>query len=395
MNIQQRSTDFDTVIVGGRIAGSATAIHLAEAGQRVLVVERSQQGSDTPSTHALMRGGVFQLRQLGVFEEVVAGTPAIRNVTFNYNDEQLSVGLRPKHGVDALYAPRRTVLDVALQNRAADLGVEYAFGTRATGLTWTDGSVGGVEIEDGRRQRTRVDADLVVGADGRRSRFATWVSAPTTHATDASGAYIFGYFSDLELDGRAVDRYVWSYHDGNPGHASGLIPTNDGLTAVFAGGHGTAMDAAVRGDRRAGFLAALRAASPENVVEAVERGTPASPLVGGVASPGWLRRPWGPGWALVGDGAYWKDPIGAHGITDALRDAQLLARAVSSGAGLASYEAVRNELSLPLFEATSRIARFDWDIPALKADIRAESQAMAAEVDYMASLACADLAPAA
>ncbi|MFO1026115.1 MAG: hypothetical protein U1E70_13070 [Acetobacteraceae bacterium] len=76
---------------------------------------------------------------------------------------------------------------------------------------------------------------------------------------------------------------------------------------------------------------------------------------------GFLRQASGPGWALVGDAGYFRDPITAHGITDALRDAELLARAVVTGRP-EEYATVRNELSLPLFDVTDAIAAFDWSV---------------------------------
>jgi flavin-dependent dehydrogenase len=84
--------------------------------------------------------------------------------------------------------------------------------------------------------------------------------------------------------------------------------------------------------------------------------------------PGFFRKPYGPGWALVGDAGYFKDPITAHGISDALRDAELLARAVVRGTdrALAEYESTRDELSLRLFEITDAIAAFGWDLESLK-----------------------------
>ena len=76
---------------------------------------------------------------------------------------------------------------------------------------------------------------------------------------------------------------------------------------------------------------------------------------------GWMRRPFGPGWALVGDAGYFKDPISAHGITDALRDAELLARAVGHAdterdqmAALRAYGARRDELSARLLRDDRR-----------------------------------------
>ena len=72
--------------------------------------------------------------------------------------------------------------------------------------------------------------------------------------------------------------------------------------------------------------------------------------------------------ALVGDAGYFKDPITVHGITDALRDAELLSRAVVLGGAktLAEYEATRNRLSRGLLDATDRIASFEWDLEKVK-----------------------------
>jgi flavin-dependent dehydrogenase len=96
--------------------------------------------------------------------------------------------------------------------------------------------------------------------------------------------------------------------------------------------------------------------------------TPSERFRGFPGHPGLMRRSHGPGWALVGDAGYFKDPITAHGISDALRDAELLARAVGRGSdsALAEYESTRDELSLRLFEITDAIAGFGWDLDRLK-----------------------------
>src|SRR5262249_41701144 len=111
-NFQPR---YDAVIVGARVAGAATAMLLARAGMRVLTIERSAHGSGPLSTHALMRAGVLQLHRWGVLDRIVtAGTPPIRRTTFHYGAEAISVAIQERDGVDALYAPRRTVLDATL-----------------------------------------------------------------------------------------------------------------------------------------------------------------------------------------------------------------------------------------------------------------------------------------
>ena len=109
--------------------------------------------------------------------------------------------------------------------------------------------------------------------------------------------------------------------------------------------------------------------------------------------PGHLRVPWGPGWALVGDAGYWKDPIGAHGLTDALRDAELLARAVVAAAeggdeagALDRYHQTRNQLSIPLFDVVDTIAGLRWtdaEIPELLLRL---NSAMTDEVELLARL---------
>src|SRR5690242_3772930 len=102
---------YDVVIVGARCAGAAAAMLLARAGVKVLAIDRQAYGSDTISTHALMRTGVLQLKRWGLLPAVMAaGTPKIRATTFHYGRESLRLGIKPEHGVEHLCAPRRTVL---------------------------------------------------------------------------------------------------------------------------------------------------------------------------------------------------------------------------------------------------------------------------------------------
>ena len=119
--------DLDVVIVGARAAGAATALLLARAGLRVQVVDRSRYGADTLSTHALLRGAVVQLHRWGLLDRVVAaGTPPIRATSFDYGSGPITLRMKPSHGVDALYAPRRTVLDPILVDAARAAGARCA-----------------------------------------------------------------------------------------------------------------------------------------------------------------------------------------------------------------------------------------------------------------------------
>ena len=97
---QVRRGAWDAIIVGGRVAGASTALLLARAGLQVLVIERARRGSDTVSTHALMRGGVLQLHRWGLLDRVAAtGSPPIRRVTFHYGHDSMPVTLKPYAGV--------------------------------------------------------------------------------------------------------------------------------------------------------------------------------------------------------------------------------------------------------------------------------------------------------
>src|SRR4029450_1297688 len=103
---------YDVIVVGGRCGGAATAMLLARGGLQVLVVETARPGTDTLSTHALMRGGVLLLDRWGLLEAVVdAGTPALVRTDFVYGEEVETVDITPAAGVTALRAPRRTLLD--------------------------------------------------------------------------------------------------------------------------------------------------------------------------------------------------------------------------------------------------------------------------------------------
>jgi 2-polyprenyl-6-methoxyphenol hydroxylase-like FAD-dependent oxidoreductase len=378
-----RTSRHDVVVVGARPAGAATAMLLARAGLDVLVVDRTRAGADTLSTHALMRGGVVQLHRWGLLDQVIAaGTPPVRRTTFTYADEVVPVTIKPSYGVDALYAPRRTVLDPILAGAAALEGAEFRYGTTVTGVTRDGaGRVNGVVGHDRDGVPVRCAARWVVGADGGSSIVARAVAAPVQRHGTATTAVVYGYWSDLDVDG-----YEWVFR---PDACAGAIPTNGGETCVFA-----AATPARIGRGGMGVLhEVVAAASPPLAERLAAAVAPAGGRSFG-GRTGYLRRPWGRGWALVGDAGYWKDPIGAHGLTDAMRDAELLALAVlgvasgrrSERAAFVDYQRTRDRLSLPLFDVVDTIAGMRWTDDEIPSLLLALSAATNDEVEALAGL---------
>lgn len=370
---------YDAVIAGARPAGAATAMLLARAGARVLVVERDAPGTDTLSTHALMRGAVMLLRKWGLADELLAaGTPPVRRTRFVYGEREVVIDIRAQHGVDALMAPRRTVLDPCLAAAAAAAGAELHYGAALDGVERdARGRVTAALVRAGGETR-RIRTGLVIGADGRRSRVARAVSAPVTLAGRHAAASIYTY-----VEGLADRGYRWHY-----GHAAtaGAIPTNGGRHVVFVGVPVPRFRGLAPNHRTAALHAILAEVHPGLAAE-VAAARQVSRPVAFAGEPGYLRQPWGPGWALVGDAGYFKDPITAHGITDALRDAELLAGAVLAGteSALAGYARTRDELSRPLFAATDALAACDWSLDEAQALHRDLNRAMKAEQDWLAA----------
>lgn len=350
---------YDTVIVGARCAGAFTALHLARGGQRVLVIDRDRHGADTLSTHALMRLGVSLLDEADVLPQIIAaGTPAVRKTGFTYAGHRTEVEITPKGRAEGLYAPRRFLLDRILVDAARDAGATFIFQASFEGLirNGEDRPVGlRIRMPDGAMRDIR--CNTVVGADGRRSAVATAAGAGLTHRGQNRSASIYTYVAAPDRDS-----YEWLY---GPGTMAGLIPTNGGQACAFA-------------SVTPGELAKLANENPYDMLRRKFEACGAAPSLlpeeptdrvrRFAGAQGHIKQAFGPGWALVGDAGYFKDPATAHGITDALRDARSLAQALLAGgeAALRDYQDERDALSLPLFELTDRIAGFDWSMEEVR-----------------------------
>lgn len=371
---------YDALVVGARCAGAATAMLMARQGLRVLVVDRAPPGSDVVSTHNLTRGAVIQLVRWGLGEELIArGTPLISRTTYHFGTEELPIDVKPVGPLSGLIAPRRPVLDTILAEAAAVAGADVRFGVSFRDVV-RDGSgrVIGAILTGPEGQDVRVACRLLVGADGVRSTVARRVGARVTAEAKNMLGHIYGYFQRLPVEGNHsfLDR----------GLALGSAPTNDGADIVVA---------SVKPER----LQRMRRDMPlRAVLETLARET--NPAFGDMLAEAHLAEPIrvfpgtrgrihdcaGPGWALVGDAGYFRDPVTFHGVTDAFRDAELLAQAAILGGdgALATYQSRRDSIVSGIWALTDRIAAFDMGPSDLKLAFHALAQEMRREQDAMA-----------
>ena len=190
----------------------------------------------------------------------------------------------------------------------------------------------------------------MIGADGRNSRVAKAVQPEQYNDKPMLQWSYYTYWSDLPVDGFEI--YI------RPDRGWAAVPTNDGLTMLVVGWPYAEADA-YKADVEANYLKTLELA-PE-FAERVRGATRVERFDGG-SVPNFFRKPYGPGWALVGDAGYTKDPITAQGISDAFRDAELCAdrprrrlhrhAARSTTRWRPAHEA-RDAHALPIYEFTT------------------------------------------
>jgi flavin-dependent dehydrogenase len=303
---------------------------------KVLVLDRASFPSDTLSTHQVQVPGVERLRRWGLLD-ALDGTPPARRVRFARGDFVLE-GCFPDGG--AVWSPRRRLLDQVLVDAARAAGAEVREGWAVDELLFSEGRVAGV------RGPETVQAPLVVGADGRHSMVAKAVRAEAYRAVPARTAGYYTYWSGVELGGGEIygrcDRMI------------GAWPTNDDLVITYVAAPVDQFKA-IRADIEGSVLEALDRCE---LGERVRAGQRADRFYGTADTGARFHRPHGPGWALVGDAGLVLDPVTGQGISDALRDAELLAEAVVAGEPLARYQLRRDEATGAMYDFTAELARF-------------------------------------
>ncbi|MEP6662014.1 MAG: NAD(P)/FAD-dependent oxidoreductase [Acidimicrobiales bacterium] len=355
--------DYDVIVTGARCAGSPTAMLLARKGYRVLVVDRASFPSDTLSTHLIHAPGVAALNRWGLLDEVVAtGCPPIDTYAFNFGPFTIAGTPRPSDGISTAYAPRRTVLDKVLVDAADHAGAEVRERFTVDDIVFEDGAVVGIRGhgKDGKPVLER--ARVVIGADGRNSHVAKAVKPEQYNEKPMLQWSYYTYWSGLPVDG--FETYI------RPDRGWGFFPTNDGLTLLIVGWP-YAESKAYKADAEANYLKTLELV-PE-LAERVRAATRVERFAGG-SVPNFFRKPYGPGWALVGDAGYNKDPITAQGISDAFSDAEMCSAALDqSFSGERSFEdamsawhRTRDAHAAPIYEFTTQLATLEAPPPEMQ-----------------------------
>ena len=357
------TADFDVIVVGARCAGSPLAMLLARKGYRTLVVDRATFPSDTVSTHFLHAPAVASLHRWGLLESVLAtGCPVSPGYSLDFGPISVAGTARAVDGISCAYAPRRTRLDAILVEAAGAAGAEIRQGFTVDEILVEDGRVAGIRGRDENGSTTTERAAVVVGADGSSSRVARAVDAPRYHEKPALQSSHYTYWSNLPVDGMEITI--------RPHRGWAAFRTNDDLTLLVVGWT-HAEHAAYGRDVERNYLDTLEL-SPE-FAERV-RGATREERFYGAAVPNFFRQPYGPGWALVGDAGYTKDPITAQGIGDAFADAQRCADALDASFSgrmphadaMAAWHAARDGHALPIFDFTTTMATLEPPPPELQ-----------------------------
>lgn len=310
---------YDAIIIGARCGGAPLAMLLGRAGHKVLLVDRMKLGSDIMSTHYVKRTGASLLDKWGLLDAVVdAGTPTIKQLSFDIDQLTLSGRAPACNGVAADVTPRRFVLDRILTDAAIAAGVEVRERFTVTSLVTEGDRVVGIRGAERGGEPVAERAHIVIGADGARSTVADAVGAEKVVDAGTHTCGYYAYYSGMREHQDAAQLFVLT----NERRFYITFPTNDGLDMVFLFWP-TEEAPRVKVDLPRAFDDSLKLVpSLEARVKAGKRETR---ITGTDQLPNFFRRAHGPGWALVGDAALHRDPITAQGITNAFVHADILA----------------------------------------------------------------------
>jgi flavin-dependent dehydrogenase len=346
---------YDAIVVGARCAGSPTAMLLARRGYRVLLLDKGSFPSDTISTHIVWPHGAEIMSRWGLLDKLAATNcpPIALNMIFDVGPFALKGGVTDANAGRGGFCPRRTVLDKLLVDAAVESGAELREEFVVEDLVWAGDRVAGLQGRTRRGRSVEERAKVVVGADGVHSLVAKAVAAREYDAKPPLATFYYAYYSGFAADD--IEQYVREYQ------GTACFPTNDGLTLIAAVWPSKRFPE-IRSDIE-GHVKKVHQSTP-TVADRLQRARREEKWVGTAGVPNYFRRPYGPGWALVGDAGYDKDPITAQGISDAFIDAENLAEAVHAifsaarpfDEAMAEYQSKRDRRAKPMYDFTCQLA---------------------------------------
>jgi flavin-dependent dehydrogenase len=340
---------YDAIIVGARCAGSPAARLLAQKGYRVLVVDRSTFPSDIISTHYIQPPGVARLEKWGLLQKVFdAGTPPIAKLNVRLEDMVMVAPKEP--GMPDAICPRRTLLDKILVDAAVEAGAEMREGVTLQDLTFDGDRVTGIRARSREGTMFTEEAKVVIGADGMHSSVARMVKAHSYDEHPAMTCGYYSYWSGIETDGAELCM--------NKKTGVLAFPTNDNLVCLgmmrpLADFH------LFRSDIDGTYRRFAKEALPV-IGDQLDSAKREERYVGTAETQNFFHKPYGPGWALVGDAGYHRDQVTGLGISDAFRDVELMVDGLDEAfsgrrpydEAMGEYERKRNEAAKPDYERT-------------------------------------------
>jgi len=323
--------EYDAVIVGGSLAGCATAIQLGRAGARVALIEKSPdpRSFKRMCSHFIQASGVPSVERLGLLEPMEAAgavRPRFRAWT------QWGWVEPPPEAPGGINL-RREILDPMVREMAAETpGVELMLGWAVESLIGEEGATGGIVARDATGERRELRAPLTVGADGRDSSVAELSGVPVK--TYPHGRIVYAGYFEGGAPANAPDATIW-FMDPQWGAA---FPTDDGLT-VYAAMPTKERLPDFKRDPEAALVAFL-SDMPEP--PPIRDGKLVGPVLGKIDMTNRKRQVTAPGLALVGDAALATDPLFGVGCGWAFESAEWLAESVKPS--LAGEEALERGL---------------------------------------------------
>jgi menaquinone-9 beta-reductase len=322
--MEQRTSGREVVIVGGGIAGGSLAVALASAGKDVLVLEATEHFDDRVRGESMMPWGVREAQQLGVAPVLEAAGAHTARLWRRYSEgappRDVPVGLLVPGVTGSLNLHHPTACQ-ALLDAAVRAGASVERGV--THIDFGTGARRSVTYRVGDAQH-RVDAAVVVGADGRGSavRRAAGIELERQEADGfVAGLLVDGVEGDADYDAvcdHELGLFLLLHQGGGRARAYHVVPP--ALRTRYAGAGGATQflrDAAAVDGPVGALMTTARAAGPCAAVAGTDTWTPA-PYVDGIV--------------LVGDAAGHNDPTAGCGLSIALRDVRIVRDLIIEGA---------------------------------------------------------------